>query len=195
MAKKTGGARRASGAGKAGKAGRGGQRTLRYSVAASLDGYIAGPKGEFDWIVIDPEIDFEALYASFGALVMGRRSYEVFASTGGGGSASMPTYVYSRTLPEGERKGVTFARDAVAHVRALKASGKGKPIWLWGGGELFRQLAAAGLVDGVDVAVIPVLLGGGVQLLPSPGPKLSLKLRSQRLYKKTGTLFLEYDVR
>jgi dihydrofolate reductase len=170
-------------------------RTLRYSVAASLDGYIAGPKGEFDWIVIDPDIDFEALYASFSALVMGRRSYEVYGATGGGASPKQRVYVYSRTLPEGKRKGVTFARDAVAHMRLLKAEDDGRPIWLWGGGELFRELATAGLVDGIDVAVIPVLLGGGIRLLPAPGPRLSLQLRAHRLYPKTGTLFLEYDVR
>jgi dihydrofolate reductase len=169
-------------------------RELRYSVAASLDGYIAGPNGEFDWIVIDPEIDFAALYASFSGLVMGRRSYEVFMGTGGGEGPALPTYVYSRTLPEGERDGVTVVRDAVSHVRALKAAESGKPLWLWGGGELFRQLAAADLVDGVDVAVIPILLGGGLPLLPTPGPKLPLRLRTHRLYSATGTLFLEYDV-
>ena len=169
-------------------------RQLRYSVAASLDGYIAGPNGEFDWIVVDPEIDFTALYASYGGLVMGRVSYDVFVATGGAVGPPMPTWVYSRTLPEGERDGVTFARDAVSHVRHLKESGEGKPLWLWGGGTLFRELAAAGLVDGVDVAVIPVLLGGGIPLVPPPAPRLPLQLRSHRLYAKTGTLFLEYDV-
>jgi dihydrofolate reductase len=118
-------------------------RQLRYSVASSLDGYIAGPNGEFDWIVIDPEIDFAAMYAAFGGLVMGRRSFDVFMSTGGAPDRSLPTYVYSRTLPEGERNGVTFVRDAVPHVRGLK-SGVGKPLWLWGGGNLFRELAQAG---------------------------------------------------
>jgi dihydrofolate reductase len=167
---------------------------LRYSVAASLDGYIAGPNGEFDWIVIDPEIDFAAMYAGFGGLVMGRRSYEVFVSTGGAVGPALPTYVYSRTLPEGERDGVTLAADAVAHVRALKQAPGEKPLWLWGGGELFRQLSQAGLVDGVDVAVIPILLGGGIPLVPSPSARLSLKLRAHRLYAATGTLFLEYDV-
>ena len=88
-----------------------------------------------------------------------------------------------------------FASDAVSHVRRLKDAGDGKPLWLWGGGELFRQLAGAGLVDGVDVAVIPILLGGGIPLLPAPASKLSLELRSHRVYSKTGTLFLEYDVR
>jgi dihydrofolate reductase len=168
-------------------------RPLRYSVAASLDGYIAGPNGEFDWIVIDPEIDFDAMYAEFGGLVMGRKSYDVFAHTGGG-PRPMPTYVYSRTLPPGERNGIVFERDAVTHVRRLKEQ-KGKPLWLWGGGELFRQLAQARLVEGVEVAVIPVLLGGGIQLLPSPGPRLTLSLRQQRLYKATGTMFLSYDVK
>lgn len=169
-------------------------RQLRYSVAASLDGYVAGPNGEFDWIVVDPEIDFPAMYAGFGGLVMGRRSYDVFVATGGAVGPALPTYVYSRTLPEGERDGVTFARDAVSHVRALKDAGDGRPLWLWGGGDLFRELAQAGLVDGVDVAVIPILLGGGIPLLPSPGPRLSLRLRAHRLYAATGTLFLEYDV-
>ncbi len=169
-------------------------RTLRYSVAASLDGYIAGPNGEFDWIPEDPEIDFAALYASFSGLVMGRRSYEVYVATGGGVGPALPVYVYTRTLPEGERDGVTFVHDAVPHVRALKQQqGDGKPLWLWGGADLFRQLASAGLVDGVDVAVIPVVLGGGIPLMAAPGPRLSLCLRRHRLYATTGILSLEYD--
>ncbi len=67
-------------------------------------------------------------------------------------------------------------------------------MWLWGGSELFRELAAAGLVDGVDVAVLPIVLGGGIPLMATPGPRLPLRLRTQRLYRATGTLFLEYDV-
>jgi len=169
-------------------------RQLRYSVAASLDGYIAGPKGEFDWIVIDPDIDFAEMYRGFSGLVMGRRSYEVFASEEAPPGPALPTYVYSRTLPEGEREGMMFVTDAVPHVRALKEDGEGKPLWLWGGGNLFRSLAEAKLVDGVDVAIIPVVLGGGLPLAPAPGLRLPLGLRAHRLYPKTGTLVLEYDV-
>jgi dihydrofolate reductase len=169
-------------------------RQLRYSVAASLDGYIAGPNGEFDWIVVDPEIDFAAMYAGFSGLVMGRRSYDVFVATGGEVGVGLPVYVCSTSLPEGERDGVTFVRDAVGRVRTLKSDVDGRPLWLWGGGNLFRNLAEAELVDGVDVAVIPVLLGGGVPLLPSPGPRLPLALRNHRRYAATGTIFLEYDV-
>ena len=169
-------------------------RQLRYSVAASLDGYIAGPNGEFDWIVVDPEIDFEAMYRGFSGLVMGRNSYDVYVATGGvPGGIQLPVYVYSRTLPAGQRDGVTFVRDAAPHVRALKA-GEGRPLWLWGGGGLFRQLAQEGLVDGIEVAIIPVVLGGGIPLMTAPGPRLRLRLAAHRLYKATGTLFVEYDV-
>ena len=96
-------------------------RQLRYSVAASLDGYIAGPNGEFDWIVIDPEIDFAAMYAGFSGLVMGRRSYDVYVSTGGGEGPALPVYVYSRTLAEGERDGVTFAGMPLRMCAASKS--------------------------------------------------------------------------
>jgi dihydrofolate reductase len=169
-------------------------RQLRYSVAASLDGYVAGPGGEFDWILVDPEIDFAAMYAGFSGLVMGRRSYEVYAAVGAGVGPALPAYVYSRTLPEGTRDGVTFVADAVPHVRELKQSSDDKPLWLWGGGELFRELALAGLVDGVEVAIIPILLGGGLALLPAPGPRLSLRLRDHRLFAATGILLVQYDI-
>jgi dihydrofolate reductase len=134
------------------------------------------------------------MYAAVSGLVMGRVSYDVFLATGGAPGPPLPTVVCSRTLAEGARDGVTVVRDAVAHVRRLKAADADKPLWLWGGGVLFRELAEAGLVDGVDVAILPVLLGGGVPLLPSPGPRLPLRLRTQRLYPATGTLSVEYDV-
>jgi dihydrofolate reductase len=166
-------------------------RRLIYGVATSLDGFIAGPNGEFDWIPMDPDIDFAAMAARYDTAVMGRRSYEVARAAEGGIMPGIETYVYSRSMPEGEVDGVTVVRDGLAHVRSLKAR-PGKDIWLWGGGELFRELAE--FVDGVDVAVIPILLGGGLPLLAPPAPRLPLTLRAHKLYPKTGTLFLEYDV-
>ena len=70
----------------------------------------------------------------------------------------------------------------------------GKDIALFGGGELFRSLLAAGLVDEVSVSLVPVLLGGGIPLLPPPAARTKLKLRTHRRYEKTGTVGLEYDI-
>ena len=70
----------------------------------------------------------------------------------------------------------------------------GKDIWLFGGGELFRSLLAAGLVDGVDAGIIPVLLGGGIPLLPSPAGRTRLTLKNRRFYEKSGIVGVEYDV-
>jgi dihydrofolate reductase len=74
----------------------------------------------------------------------------------------------------------------------LKAQ-PGKDIAIFGGGELFRSLLGVGLVDRLEMSVIPVLLGTGIPVFPPPG-RVTLKLRSQRLYKKTGTLGVEYEI-
>jgi dihydrofolate reductase len=83
--------------------------------------------------------------------------------------------------------------DAVRLVTELRAQ-PGKDVAIFGGGELFRSLLAAGQVDRVEMSLIPVLLGSGIQMLPSPAERAALKLRSQKVYQKTGTIGLEYDV-
>jgi dihydrofolate reductase len=161
----------------------------------SLDGYIAGPNGEADWIVHDPDIDFTEIFGRFDTLLVGRKTYEAMLKMGGGGG-SMPgvtSFVISRTLQQADHPDVTIVRDAAALVRDLKAK-PGKDIWLFGGGELFRSLLGAGLVDGVDAGIVPVLLGEGIPLLPPPAGRARLRLRNQRVYKKSGIVGLEYDV-
>jgi len=166
-------------------------RRVRFSVAMSLDGYIAGPGGEFDWILMDPDIDFGALMGSFDTVLLGRKTYEVTRGQGGSEMPGMKAYVFSRTLRQEDRKGVTVSADPAATVGELKRA-DGKDIWLFGGGSLFASLLELGLVDSVEVAVIPVLLGGGVPLLPPPAQRTKLRLVGHRVYEKTGTVSLEY---
>jgi dihydrofolate reductase len=170
-------------------------RQVRYSVAMSLDGYIAGLDGEADWIVMDPDIDFDAIFRRFDTLLIGRKTFTAMQAMGGGGAMApgVESVVFSRTLRQADCPDVTIISDAAPFVAELKTK-PGKDIWLWGGGELFHSLLKAGLVDGVDVAVIPVLLGEGIPLLPTPAPRTTLKLRNQRVYKKSGIVGLEYDV-
>ena len=169
-------------------------RRVQYSVAMSLDGYIADPNGGYDWIVIDPEIDFEAMFRDFDTVLMGRKSYDAAVRQGGYGIPGKKTYVFSRTLRQQDCPDVTVSHDPKKTVTALKKEKTGKDIWLFGGGELFRSMLDLGLVDAIEVAVIPVLLGSGLPMLPSPATRAKLKLTQQRLYQKTGTLLLTYDV-
>ena len=166
-------------------------RKVRYQVACSLDGYIAGPDGEYDWIVMDPDIDFAALFAQFDTLLMGRRTFEAAA---GDHWAGMKTFVFSRTLRQKDHPAVTIVNENARQVIDELRAQPGKDIWLYGGGELFRGLLELGCVDTVEPAIIPIVLGGGRPFLPSPAVRRRLALTGQRVYEKSGIVLLTYDV-
>ena len=171
-------------------------RPVRYNVAATLDGYIAGPRGEFDWIPDDPAVDFAAIFAKIDTVLLGRHSYELTRAQGGGPwGAGARVYVFSRTLRPEEHPGVTVvATGAASVVAGLRAEEGDGEIWLFGGGALFGSLLAAGQVDRVEVTVAPILLGGGVPLLPPGAARATLELTDTHRYP-SGMVTLSYAVR
>jgi dihydrofolate reductase len=104
------------------------------------------------------------------------------------------TFVFSRTLRPGEHPNVTIIAEVSASTVAPIRAQARKDIWLFGGGTLFRSFLDAGLVDTVEVAVMPVLLGGGVPLLPNWAHQTKLTLTGHRIYN-TGIVLLEYGVK
>jgi len=172
-------------------------RRLRYSVAASLDGFIADDEGGYDWLPMDDDIDFAQYVAKIDAYIMGRHTYELVQSQPDTdfGWADKEKYVVSSTLdPSAVAPDFTLISEGVEdRVREIK-SREGKDIWLFGGGVLFRSLLEAGLVDRVELGVIPALLGSGVPLLPGLDGIAKLKLHSTEAMPKSGIVLMKYDV-
>jgi dihydrofolate reductase len=168
-------------------------RRVRYAVGMSLDGFIADPHDGMAWMTGDPGYDSKPFFASIDTALVGRRSYEVMLRHGARSHPGLRTYVFSRSLKAADYPEVTMlAEDGIATVTRLRGE-TGKDIWLSGGGELFRSLLAAGLVDTVEVGVSPILLGQGRPFLPSPGRTQKLKLTHEHAFA-SGLLVLYYDV-
>ncbi|KAF2014561.1 riboflavin biosynthesis protein RibD domain-containing protein [Aaosphaeria arxii CBS 175.79] len=184
-------------------------RRLRYNVAVSLDGFIASPDGTTDWIVEDTSIDFAALYASFSTFVMGRKTYETMQAYGEQNPLRAMTrdalIVVSKSMKAEEHPEVTIVAERVEEfVEQLKgAAGSGggvaRDIWLFGGGQLATCLLNAGLVDTVETAIMPVLIGEGVKMVggSAAGDKkttMKLSLESTRRLSGSGILMCTYLV-
>ena len=170
-------------------------RRVRYALVSSLDGFIAGPNDEFDWITDDPEVDSAQDFTRYDTALIGRRTFDVMRAHGQPAVSGMKNYIFSRTLnsidiPQTSILSTT-PEQTVAELRS--APDNGKDIWLFGGGELFRTLLAAHLVDEIELLLIPILLGGGIPLLPPSPQRVQLALQQQRSYK-SGTLSLTYSI-
>ena len=170
-------------------------RRVRFSVAVSLDGYIAGPGGEMDWLVWsdDAAALARAHWQGFDTVLLGRKTYEVAARSGqaGGDPGGIRSFIFSRSLTESPSPHARLvADDAVGFVRALKAEA-GQDILLMGGGDLAGSLIAGGVVDEIGLNVHPVVLGGGAPLFPASVDRLELALRETRPLAK-GCVLMSY---
>ena len=169
-------------------------RRVLYRVATSLDGFIAGPNGEIDWIVPDPTVDFGSLYAGVDTVLLGRRTYEMTLQPGAPPwPADWRIYVFSKTLDAAGHAGVTVVSENIGATVAALRSEAGRDIWLFGGGSLFASLLAAHVVDQIEVAIMPVLLGGGTSLVSAGTPRSELILTRSNS-SPSGIVSLQYQV-
>ena len=174
-------------------------RKVTYGAACSLDGFIAGPNHEVEWLHMSKDVHaiMAEYWSRIDTLLMGRKTWQVAqAMAGSGGDSAMmsgiESYVFSRTLDElPAGQGHLVKQDAGEFVRDLKRR-PGKEICVFGGGEFARSLFEAGVIDEVGLNVHPVLLGAGVPLFRNAG-RIRLKLSECRQIAG-GCVYMTYRV-
>lgn len=167
-------------------------RRVVLGLGISLDGYIARPNGAVDFLFMPKDYSMANFFATVDTAVMGRKTFDIARRMGGGSfGPSMKAYVFSHSLPPGERDGVTFVNQSPATFIAQLRKRPGKDIWLMGGGELARDFLKADLVDELYLGIVPVLLGEGIPLFPSGFPQRDFSLVENKTYSK-GLIALKY---
>lgn len=138
-------------------------------IATSLDGYIAGPNNEMDWLHQVPNPDgsdfgFANFMANVDALVMGRNTFEMVLSFGVEWPYNKPVFVLSNTLksvPEGYQDKVFLVQGALPTV-VEQLHQQGYQRLYIDGGKTVQSFLAEDLIDEMIITTIPVLLGAGI---------------------------------
>ena len=179
-------------------------RKIIAGFAISLDGFMEGPNGEYDWIVNDPE-HFKELAKSWektDAFFYGRKTYEMsmamYKKSGKSKSqknpfAHMKHYVFSNTLSSVADDFILVNGDIKTQVTRIKNE-PGNDIMVFGGAQLASSLIAMGLVDEIGIAICPILLGSGKPFCAGIEKRVELTLTDSRAYA-SGLVALTYGVK
>lgn len=169
-------------------------RKIILSVAVSLDGFVEGPKGEYDWCMTDPDYKMTDFLKRIDTILLGRKTYEMISAMGGNppGFPKFTEYIFSNTLKKVKKGSHLINGDFKEEIEKIKAK-KGKDIWLFGGPGLATSLINAGLLDEIIMAIYPVILGDGKSLFKNLNHRLSLTLLETKTYQ-TGLITLKYAI-
>jgi dihydrofolate reductase len=175
-------------------------RKVILGVALSLDGLIEGPNGEYDWCFTDQDYGMSDFLKRIDAIFYGRKSYELMnamaapeaEAAGANLWKGKKNYVFSNTIKKVSDGYELVSGDTIKEVNALKNK-QGKDIWLFGGAELTASLLNAGLVDELNLAVHPIILGKGKPLFTGVQNRVKTKLLNSKEYS-TGLVMLSYEI-
>ena len=184
-------------------------RSVTYSMGVSLDGYIAGPDGGFDWTAPDEEV-FSFVtdeIRQVGVHLLGRRLYEtmLYWETADQDPSlddsmlewaalwkALPKVVFSTTLPTVQGHARLASAGLAEEIERLRAEPAQGDIAI-GGATLAAEMAAAGLIDEYRPKVYPVLVGGGIPFFPLHERRVDLELVETRTFK-SGVVYIRYRV-
>lgn len=171
-------------------------RKVVLSVAVSLDGFIEGPNGEYDWCFSDQDYGLSDFFKRVDTIFMGRKSYEMSLGMEDVSPSFFPKmkeFVFSNTLDK-VKDGATLVKGNIRdQVEKIKRS-PGKDIWLFGGAGLTTSLMQEGLVDELMIAIHPILLGAGKPLFQNINNRIHLELFDTKPYS-TGLIMLRYNIK
>ena len=189
--------------------------TVHFDVSMSLDGFITGPGegvgkplGEdagrlHDWMFAaktDADADvLGELYARTGAILMGRRMFDVGVQPWGDPPPfHMPVFVLTHEprepLPRQGGTTYTFVAAGIeAGLEQAKAVAGDKDVGIWGGAKIMRQYLKAGLLDEIQIHLVPVLLGDGVRLFDDLGPE-GIELERTRTIETPSATHMRFTV-
>jgi dihydrofolate reductase len=154
--------------------------SLVLNVAITLDGFISGPDGEYDWCLTDQDYGMTEFLASVDTTVMGWKTYEVMARMADTGLPPLRHLVFSRHDRGTLKAGYELIREEPAAFIARLKRGSTKDIWLFGGADFTQTCLEAGLVDEMLLAIHPILLGSGRRLFPHQDRRTAFDLVDSR---------------
>ena len=170
-------------------------RKVILGLAVSLDGFIEGPNGEYDWCFTDQDYGMSEFYRRIDSVFMGRKSYELTLTMGNAEMPGVPklqNYVFSNTLKEVKHGAILVNGDIASKVRQIKEE-PGKDIWLFGGAELTTSLLNLNLVDEIGLGLHPIILGAGKPLFQGLPERIKLQLVESKTYS-SGLVGLTYNI-
>ncbi len=167
------------------------KRLVKLCVACSIDGYIAGPKEEIDWLHDPKDFDFKSFFDSTDCILMGRKTYDFSVRMGHGASMGKKAYVFTRAETPPDDPSVEFVSGDVREFVETLRSQPGRDIWLMGGGELAQSFFAERLIDEIILGLHPIVLGGGIPLFPGLHDRITYELVSCETHPR-GLLGLTY---
>ena len=170
-------------------------RKVILGVAVSLDGFIEGPNGEYDWCFTDQDYGLSDFLKRVDTMFLGRKTYELtltMAATGNSDFSKLKEYIFSTTLDKVKEGATLIKGDIKTEVEKIKNE-KGKDIWLFGGAQLTTSLLNLGLVDELSLAVHPILLGSGKPLFSNIKDRINLTLVDTKTFS-TGLVSLTYTL-
>ena len=158
-------------------------RKVILNLAVSLDGFIEGPKGEFDWCFDDQDYGMEEFMSRIDTILIGRKSYEVLMQQFENRNpfSDKMTYVFSQTIQSTDPKTVVLKGNVEQEVKEILKR-PGKDLWLFGGANLVTAFMKAELVDELWLAVHPLLLGSGKPLFQGITERIPLNLVTTKTY-------------